>query len=195
MKRQYEYENKGVSIYNLLLEMFQKDFSPLSDKANVNHNAEVLVSKWKDKKSFEDAFRELSKRVEKDLRIKELLDKLTLTEIVDDDTFESIDKQIIIELAERIVSGSISLSELEKIIKKRQSKFWVSEYSAFYNALETGLRLIEGVKRYEDIEVKDYDGFKQYTKWYIIDQYYREFIQYYREVKQNETIIVIRMGA
>ena len=190
VKRQYEYENKGVSIYNLLLEMFQKDFSPLSDKANVNHNAEVLVSKWKDKKSFEDAFRELSKRVEKDLRIKELLDKLTLTEIVDDDTFESIDKQIIIELAERIVSGSISLYELEKIIKKRQSKFWVSEYSAFYNALETGLRLIEGVKRHEDIEVKDYnDGFKQYTtKWYIIDQYYREFIQYYREVKQNRVL-------
>jgi len=43
--RQYEYESKGVSIYNLLLEMFQKSFTPLSDKAKLNHNAEVLVSK------------------------------------------------------------------------------------------------------------------------------------------------------
>lgn len=190
VKLQYKYKGEGVSIYNLLLEMFQKSFSPLSDKANVNHNAEVLVSKWKDKRSFEDTFIKLSKRVEKDLRIEELLKKLTLAEIVDDDSFESIDRQIIIELVERIISGSISLPELEKIIKKRQSKFWASEYSAFYNALETGLRLIEGVKRYGDIEIKDYsDGFKQYTsKWYTIDQYYREFIQYYREAKQNRVL-------
>ena len=186
----YEYKSNGVSIYNLLLEMFQKSFSPLSDKAKVNHNAEVLVSRWKDLKSFEVTFRKLSEKVEKDLRINELLDRLTLTEIVDDDSFETIDKQIIKELVERIVSYSISLSELESIIKKRKSKFWASEYSSFYSALETGLKLIESVKKYENIEIKDYtDGFKQYTsKWYTIDQYYREFIQYYREVKQNRVL-------
>jgi uncharacterized protein (TIGR02687 family) len=186
----YEYKSSGVSIYNLLLEMFQKSFSPLSDKAKVNHNAEVLVSKWKDLKSFEDTFRKLSERVEKDLKINELLDRLTLAEIVDDDSFETIDKQIIKELVERIVSYSISLSELESIIKKRKSKFWASEYSSFYSALETGLKLIESVKKYENIEIKDYaDGFKQYTsKWYTIDQYYREFIQYYRQVKQNRVL-------
>ena len=77
----YEYKSNGVSIYNLLLEMFQKSFSPLSDKAKVNHNAEVLVSRWKDLKSFEDTFRKLSKKVEKDLRINELLDRLTLAEL------------------------------------------------------------------------------------------------------------------
>ncbi|MFA5639973.1 MAG: BREX-1 system phosphatase PglZ type A [Bacteroidales bacterium] len=190
VKRQYEYESKGVSIYNLLLEMFQKSFTPLSDKAKLNHNAEVLVSKWKDRKSFEKSFRVLSRKIEKDLRIEELLEKLPLSEIIDDDSFESIDKRIIIELVERIVSDSISLSELEKIIKKRQSKFWANEYSAFYRALERALRLIEDVKRYENIEIKSYnDGFKQYTtRWYTVDQCYREFIQYYREVKQNRVL-------
>ena len=50
--------------------------------------------------------------------------------------------------------------------------------------------MIESVKKYGNIEIKDYtDGFKQYTsKWYTIDQYYREFIQYYREVKQNRVL-------
>ena len=46
VKRQYEYENKGVSIYNLLLEMFQKGFSPLSDKANVNHKKPRAATSW-----------------------------------------------------------------------------------------------------------------------------------------------------
>ena len=113
-----------------------------------------MVSRWKDLKSFEDTFRKLSKKVEKDLRINELLDRLTLAEIVDDDSFETIDKQIIKELVERIVSYSIRLSELESIIKKRKSKFWASEYSSFYSALETGLKLIESVKSMEILRLK-----------------------------------------
>ena len=39
----------------------------------------------------------LSRKIEKDLRIEELLEKLPLSEIIDDDSFESIDKRIIIE--------------------------------------------------------------------------------------------------
>ena len=55
---------------------------------------------------------------------------MTLAEIVDDDSFETIDKQIIKELVERIVSYSIRLSELESIIKKKIEVlgFWYSSF-------------------------------------------------------------------
>lgn len=190
VERQYDYKSGNGKIYDFVLELFQKSFSPLSSKAGMNHHAEVLVSKWKDRKSFEETFRELSRQAARDLRIQEQLDKLTLAEIVEDDSFEKVDQQVIVELVDRITGGSITSAELGKIAKKRQAKFWANEYAPFYNALETGLRLIEDVKRFERIELDDWqDGFDRYTThWYTIDRCYREFIQYYREVNQNRVL-------
>jgi uncharacterized protein (TIGR02687 family) len=50
--------------------------------------------------------------------------------------------------------------------------------------------LIDEVRSNKSIKIEDYtDGFKKYTqKWYIIDQYYRLFIEHYRATKQNSVL-------
>lgn len=193
VEQNYDYKstNKGVyGIYDFLLEIFQKGFGPLAHKSGVNRNAEILLSRWKDLRSFEDAFREISKKIEEDLRVTDTLSVLPLEEFLHEDLFECVDRQVIRELVTLITNESQNPARIEQILKSRENTFWWGRYGAFYKALENALRLTDAVNRYKDISIDDYtDGFRKYTSgWYRVDQYYRLFIQYYREVNQNAVL-------
>jgi len=183
----FNYQTSNCGIYDFLLEVFQKSFLPLSGKVKVNHNAEVLLSNWKDLRSFETTFKELSKKIETDLNIVVLIKKLSLEELIQEDLFECIDQRIIKELIGLIENDSQSADKIEQILKIRELKFWNERYTPYYQALSYAIWLMEEVKQNNKITIADYnEGFKLYTtKWYQIDMYYRLFIQYYRETNQN----------
>ena len=187
IEESYNYRSSTFGIYDFLLEIFQKSFQPLAVKAKVNHNAEVLVSNWKDLRSFELTFKELSKKIEEDLNVNDLISHLPLETLIQEDLFECIDKQIIKGLISLIETDSQSADKIEQILKVRELKFWNERYNIFYQALSYAVWLIDEVKQNKKITIADYnDGFKQYTsKWYLTDMYYRMFIQYYRETTQN----------
>jgi uncharacterized protein (TIGR02687 family) len=186
----YGYKSANRGIYDFLLELFQKGFKPIADKAGVNKNAEVLLSRWKDLRSFEDAFKLISARIEKDLNIADTISELPLEEIVSEDLFEGVDKQVIRELVFLILNESQNPEKIKQILKSRENTFWWGRYSAFYKALENALLLTDAVNRYKELSIEDYNnGFRKYTtEWYLVDQYYRLFIQYYREVNQNAVL-------
>lgn len=186
----YNYRSSKSGIYDFLLELFQKNFQPLASKVQVNHSAEVLLSNWKDARSFEDTFKNISNKIAVDLNINDSISRLPLNTLLDEDVFEFVDQQIIKELANLIETESQNIDSIEQILKVRESKFWYEKYQPFYLSLDYAAKLIDEVKNNQKIQISDYqDGFKQYTtKWYLIDQYYRLFIQYYREANQNSVL-------
>lgn len=186
----YGYKNANRGIYDFLLELFQKGFKPIADKSGVNKNAEVLLSRWRDLRSFEDTFKLISARIEKDLNIADTISALPLEEIVSEDLFECVDKQVIRELVFLILNEAQNPEKIKQILKSRENTFWWGRYGAFYKALENALLLTDAVNRYRELAIEDYnDGFRKYTsEWYLVDQYYRLFIQYYREVNQNAVL-------
>lgn len=190
VENQFNYKSANPSIYDFILESFQKSFHPLSGKAQVNNSAKVLLSTWKDTRSFEESFKLLADRVQEDLKIKGLLDKYPIEELIQEDVFEEVDKSIIKELAQHIQHETLSQDKIETYIKVRESKFWYPRYRPFYDTLYYASQLVESVKRNAEIQIRDYeDGFKQYTdKWYRMDQNYRLFLQNYRETNQNNAL-------
>ncbi len=186
----YGYKSAARGIYDFLLELFQKGFKPLAHKSGVNRNAEVLLSRWKDLRSFEDDFRKISRKIEEDLMISDTLSSLPMEDYQQEDLFECVDQQVIRELVALIINDSQNPEKIEQILKSRENTFWSDRYGAFYKALENALRLTDAVNRYKEISIDDYtDGFRKYTsQWYLVDQYYRLFIQYYREVNQNAVL-------
>ncbi|GAB2498756.1 BREX-1 system phosphatase PglZ type A [Algoriphagus taiwanensis] len=190
VENQFNYKASNQSIYDFILETFQKSFHPLSGKSQVNNSAKVLLSTWKDTRSFEDSFKLLSERVQEDLNVKGHLEKHPVEELIQEDVFEEIDKRIIIDLSQHIKNETLSLDKIENFIKVRETKFWYPRYSPFYDTLYYASQLIESVKRNQEIKIRDYeDGFKQYTdKWFQMDQYYRLFLQNYRETSQNNAL-------
>jgi len=121
---------------------------------------------------------------------------LPLEEIVNEDLFECVDKQVIREIGFLILNESQNPEKIKQILKSRENTFWWSRYGAFYRALENAFLLTDAVNRYKELSIEDYnDGFRKYTsEWYLVDQYYRLFIQYYREVNQNAVLSELLNG-
>jgi uncharacterized protein (TIGR02687 family) len=186
----YYYHSPAPGIYDFVLDVLQKNFGPLSSKATVNRSTEVLLSSWKDTRSFSKIYRKLVERVETDLNIQSEVQSIQLNDLLDEDVFESVDKKIIRETAEQIERQSNSAEKIEATIKLRESCYWYEKYSDFYSAIRYANWLMADITKYENITISDYqDGFSQYTsKWYLIDQNYRKFIQHYRATNQNNVL-------
>ena len=186
----YQYKAKERSIYDFVLEVFQKNFSPTSKKASVNRTTEVLLASWKDARSFDKTYRQLVDRVENDLNISAEVNKLEVHELINDDVFECIDKQIIKQLASQLEQGNSSSDKIDKILKQRESCYWYDKYFEFYSSIRYANWLFDEISKYNNIKFVDYqDGFVQYTnKLFIVDQYYRKFIQHYRATNQNNVL-------
>ena len=188
----YGYNAKEPSIYDFLLEIFQKNFAPTAGKALVNRSTDVLLSSWKDARSFEKTFQDIAKRIEKDLLIEGVLGTLTLDQLINEDIFDLIDRSIIADLSQQIINETLNLEKVDTFIKIRESKYWFFKYKPFYESLRYASWLIEDVSKSKNknIQIESYqDGILNYTEqWYLIDKYYRLFLQYYRETNQNNVL-------
>jgi uncharacterized protein (TIGR02687 family) len=190
VRHTYGYNAKEPSIYDFLLEIFQKNFTPTASKAQVNRSTDVLLSSWKDTRSFEKTFQDIAERIEKDLMIEGITSSLTMDQLINEDVFEHVDRDIISELSQQIISETMNLEKVDSLIKIRESKYWFFKYKPFYESLRYAAWLIEDVGRNKKIKIDSYqDGIKNYTEqWYLIDKYYRLFLQYYRETNQNNVL-------
>jgi hypothetical protein len=165
----YNYNSNVKSTYDFILEVFQKNFIPTSSKVTVNRSSEVLLGSWKDARSFDKTYRALVAKVEADLNISADVQNLDINELVNEDVFECIDKQIIKELALQIEQGSIGTEKVDTILKQRESCYWYDKYFEFYSSLQFGNWLFDEILKYKTVKIEDYsDGFDQYTKkWYL----------------------------
>lgn len=186
----YAYNTKQPSIYDFLLEIFQKNFTPTAGKALVNRSTDVLLSSWKDARSFEKTFQDIAKRIEKDLLIEGVLGTLTLDQLINEDIFELIDRSIIADLSQQIINETLNLEKVDGFIKTRESKYWFFKYKPFYEALRYAAWLFDEVRKNSNLVMESYqDGLTTYTEqWYLVDQYYRMFLQFYRETNQNNVL-------
>lgn len=186
----YRYSSADRSIYGFILDVFQKSFRSTSKESTLNSSAEVLLSSWKDARSFEAIYQELVRRVESALDIASKVENCDINELLSDDVFESIDRRIIQDLAYQLEQGNISSEKVDSIIKQRESCYWYGKYTELYNAIKHANWLFKEIAKYNNVKFVDYpDGFTQYTdKLYVIDQHYRKFIQHYRQSSQNSVL-------
>jgi len=186
----YSYRSANQGIYDFLIEVFQKNYSPTSKNVGLNRSAEVLLSNWKDTKSFEAIYKQLAAKIEKDLDISSKLDSVSLETLITEDVFIGIDKKIIREIALIIENETLGTDKVDQLLKQRETTYWFGTYKPFYNALSYANWILSEIKSHQNIKIEDYqDGFEKYTKqWFLIDQYYRLFIENYRETKQNSVL-------
>src|SRR5690625_7692007 len=112
ISRKFGYSHDKPTIYDFLLEAFQKNFTPLSNQAIVNRETGVMLSNWKDTLSFQEDFKAISQRIQSDLQIEELLNDVSIDEVLKDDLFELIDQRILSELIRGILDGSTDRKQI-----------------------------------------------------------------------------------
>ncbi len=186
----YSYRSASQGIYDFLIEVFQKNYSPTSRNVSLNRSAEVLLSNWKDTKSFEAIYKQLAEKIESDLDLASKLEAESLEMLISEDVFIGIDKKIIPEIALIIENETLGTDKVDQLLKQRETTYWFETYKPFYSALSYANWILAEIKSNRNIKIEDYqDGFRKYTEqWFLIDQYYRLFIEKYRETKQNSVL-------
>lgn len=190
VERVYGYHSDTPSIYDFLIEVFQRNFTPTSAKATVNKETAVLISGWKDTMSFQEDYQALSARIQKDLNIEDVLNSVSIDEIQNDDVFEMIDQRVLSELIKGILDESIDRNRLEQVVKQRESNYWFERYHHFYQAVRVGYNLLQFVADHAKLTISTREeGVELYTKqWYQADQDYRIFLEHYRATNQNNVL-------
>lgn len=142
-----------------------------------NKSASLFVNHWMQHIKHRESFKTLSKWVEEELKIEQHLLHYTLEELSECDTYEGIEQRIIQELSTRLISRSISLSQLSSIIDLRKSKFWYSDFADYYDALLWASEF-NFLKENVTLEVKSIEqGIDRYTsQWYRLDFTYRKYL-------------------
>jgi uncharacterized protein (TIGR02687 family) len=189
IQRKYNYKNVNPSIYDFLLEVFNTNFS-LGNKSGLAKESRLLLSLWKDTIQYREYFGKISERIAKDIDVENKLNHATIEDLIADDLFKLIDKKVIYELVQLIVSEGISNEKVGQFVKQRENKYWFSEVDFFYQSVVYASQLITLVRKYGNSKYSTFDeGAADYaTTLYEIDQLYRKFVYSYRKTSQNKIL-------
>ncbi|WP_051224560.1 BREX-1 system phosphatase PglZ type A [Flavobacterium tegetincola] len=189
IKRKYNYLNENPSIYDFLLEVFNNNFS-LGQNTGIAKESRLLLSLWKDTIQYRESFGRLSSKIALDIDVENKLYSSSIDAIVDDDIFKLIDKKVIHELIELIISEQISSEKIAQYVKQRENKYWYSEVEFFYDSILFASDLISAIRKHSHTKYTSFEeGTADYaSNLYEVDLLYRKFIWNYRKTSQNKIL-------
>ncbi len=153
-------------------------------------NASVFASAWRSHMQHYVSYDALSGAVAQELGLGEMLSGLSAEALVEAMTFEDIERQIILDLKSRIISGAgADMNSLRALIARRRDGHWANKLlahanittralAACYDALEASAAFSELQARFQDgFSFVDADkGLQAYQEEiFRFDQLYRQF--------------------
>lgn len=208
--QEFGYQEETPTLRNLLLRMLVTDFEHTLDnrsdgvlpEALRQHllpkafatNIVVCLNQWRDSAARGRSYDTLSKTVADDLKLPQLLRPLSAAALIDVVTFLDVEKQIAIELRDRILEDGPGLkaSEIRAVVTRRQDAHWASlnqpstaqaprrAMHAVYEALEAAAEFAELLLAqsggYAQSSVRKlYDSYT--SSLFRLDQRYRHFCE------------------
>lgn len=186
-----KYTYDGNTLGDFLYKLLQNHFYYHIDrsKCTLNSDARLFVNSWMDSSKFRDSFEELSNKASEELNIQGILEGIEPSKVLSCDTYEKCDQVLISHILNKLSSDILDLDDTRNIIQSRRNSFWYKNYKNIYQALLSGIMLIDFVKK-ESFEIKDFaDGVDKYSKhWYKADSHYREYCLYSSKAEHLELL-------
>lgn len=127
--------------------------------ANAKATSRALLSRWRDSSRYYHAFDAISGWVAEALRIEQKLKGISLEELEPVETFEAVEKQIILELTAALpVAPVASLAHFSDLIRSRLDSYWATrhkdddtrrKYRTIYTALSAAIDLFSLQKTHD----------------------------------------------
>ena len=155
----------------------------------------VFLSNFMNNAKVMDYFDILSIKVEKQLNLKDYIDKWHIDNYVVSDIFKIFDETILYKLTENLMSDVGEFERYKDIILQRRTKHWYKKYENDYNSIYWALVMLESWETAKnDIkEHKPYGFFHKYVKqYYIMDTAYRKFINSFDKVSNKEPLLELK---
>ncbi len=174
----FGYESDDPGIEDFAIELFKSCYAMgMDDKAQLNGDALVFFKRWKDSRQHGEAFETLSDKYVEVLDIKCKLSKRDFHELIEIDYFQLIDRKIISDLVQAVVSRTVSSDDVDIWVRKRREGHWYHEYCHLYEAISYAAQFVHALKNADFSMNTMVDAVKLYSgSWCKLDQLYRKYI-------------------
>ena len=158
-------------------------------------NNYVFVNNLMRDKNTKDCFELISKNVEEEYKISELLVKVEASKYMNNDAFEIIDKNILSYLVDKLVNNSVEYNLYESYIDERENKYFYCKHENEYNFIKhvnTFFNKIENiVKSIKEEDIEEFAN-RYVNTLYEIDTLYRKIYFYYDKIEDNDIYIELK---
>ena len=164
----------------------------LTDKAT---NVSVFINNLMRDKITKECFEKLSKEVEKEFGIDELLNSMDIENYILSDAFKSIDKYIIKYVVDKLFDGIGEYDIYKNYIDTRENKYWFEKLSNEYNLLKVAIAFFRKINSIEDsIKIVDMDKFaKDYADNFSeVDTLYRKVYFFFDNIENRDLFISLK---
>jgi uncharacterized protein (TIGR02687 family) len=190
LKALFGYDNHEPTIKDFIIVLFNYAYrETFNEQKILDSEAILLLKRFKDNIRYKKAFRLLSGRCSDWLSMERNLIKRDIRELMNTDYFELIEKKILSELKQSILSGRSSEAEIEKVIHQRMQSHWFEDYQHEYNALNNAVHLLNLI-RITNLRLHSFEeALANYqSSWFYFDFYYRKFIFHYQKAVHTDLL-------
>ncbi|WP_394194961.1 BREX-1 system phosphatase PglZ type A [Microbacterium foliorum] len=184
----YGYASDAPTMDDFILWVFRSAYEGFPGDT-CGRNIQIDYSRWRDSKSSGPAMAELAGKAEDSLQIAAGLETRSWEDLLDDDTFESIDRKILSDLAAGVAGKTISAREVVEADRRRHSTFWYSGYEPLYTAIRSASELLAAIDAFDPAMASFDDGLQKYASgWSKIDALYRHFVHAARSTEHTKPL-------
>lgn len=190
----YGYESPSPSVDDLVLWIFRQAIAGFtSDRPGGLQNIQLDFASLRNDRRSQEALATLSKRAARDLDYASLVEDASLRDLVTVDLFEETDQKVISELARAVAEQTITPREVAEVVHARQRSVWIDGYRQLYTAVASASELL-GELALLDLGMESFDdGLERYrSKWFRIDQLYRQFVYAARMAEYPKPLEALR---
>ena len=158
-------------------------------------NVYVFINNLMRDKTTKQYFEELSKDIEKEFGIEDLLNSMEIDDYSSSDAFESVDKYVLKYLVDKLFNGIGEYEVYKNYIDIRENKYWYEKLENEYNLLKVSIAFFEKINAIQDsIKIVDIDRFaKEYADNFSeVDTLYRKVYFYFDNIEDKDIFINLK---
>lgn len=183
LARHYGYvsDNPGLKDFAITLfgwSYFQGiDSNIRPDILTLSSDALVFLKRWKDSRTYNQAFESLSAECADILNIEDDLHHRDVHELLELDYFRLIDQKIISGLVKAVEDRTVSAGDLTLWCRQRRLSHWYDEFQHLYDAIEVASQFVSLLDTVQFNMPSATEAIQNYTRdWFKLDQLYRQYI-------------------
>ena len=158
-------------------------------------NVYVFINNLMRDKTTKEYFEKLSKDIEKEFGIEDLLNSMEIDDYSSSDAFEIVDKYVLKYLVDKLFNGIGEYEVYKNYIGIRENKYWFEKLENEYNLLKVSIAFFEKINAIQDsIKIVDIDKFaKDYADNFSeVDTLYRKVYFYYDNIEDKDLFINLK---
>ena len=158
-------------------------------------NVYVFINNLMRDKTTKEYFEKLSKDIEKEFGIEDLLNSMEIDDYSSSDAFESVDRYVLKYLVDKLFNGIGEYEVYKNYIDIRENKYWFEKLENEYNLLKVSISFFEKINAIQDsIKIVDIDRFaKDYADNFSeVDTLYRKVYFYYDNIEDKDLFINLK---